>query len=103
MSELRRAINAVLREGRPMDSFRDAANDLGEAAELLARGAGGKPLDLRGAEAHIEQLPEPDRSILRARQSGMGRREIARELGLEEIVVFRALVRTYAELRIQAL
>lgn len=108
MNVLRRAINGVLRMGRPdgrPESDQDALADIAVVSEEIERQeAGPPPLDASydaRLERALSNVPEHDYEIFQAWKSGMPRKEIAAKFSLHEILVLRSLVRTYSGLRMR--
>jgi DNA-directed RNA polymerase specialized sigma24 family protein len=49
----------------------------------------------------MEEVPEPNRTMLREHQAGKSYVAIAEQMGEDKVVVRRALARTYADLRMR--
>ena len=86
-----------------------SANDAGQAIAIVHRAtaalaqlrADPGPMDELQLEQCIDELPEPDRSILCYSKSGMKPADIAPLVGSDEKAVRRSLVKTYTGLRMR--
>jgi hypothetical protein len=67
-----------------------------ELLNVSAAGNDGKPLD-KAAQAYLDRLPEPQRTMLTMRREGCSPTTIAKSMGLQARAVCKALSKIYAD------
>lgn len=93
---------AELRDFAWSDETSDARIIINRAVNELAQyGYRSQPFQEAAMNQYLEQLGEPDISILRHFKSGMRHIDIARLMGTDVESVRRSLVKTYADLRMK--
>lgn len=93
---------AELRELSEQDEAGDARPIINKAIEEIAKfGYHPRPCDEEVLDQFLDELAEPDISILRHFKQGMKHRQIADLMGTDVDSVRRSLVKTYSDLRMR--